>query len=51
MILINNLLKSSDQIEFISNLTIDELEKIIIYSADKYYNTANPIISDEYMIY
>lgn len=47
MILINNLLKSSDQIEFISNLTIDELEKIIIYSADKYYNTANPIISDE----
>ena len=30
----------------IDNLSIDELEKVITYAADKYYNTDSPIISD-----
>jgi len=47
MILIQNLLKSKDQINYISNLTVNELETIIIYAADKYYNTSKPILSDD----
>lgn len=47
MLLIQKLLTSEDQINFISNLTINEIEKIIIFAADKYYNTLQPIISDD----
>ena len=41
---INN---SDDQIEFISKLSVNELEYILIYASDKYYNTSNSIITDD----
>jgi len=47
MLLIQKLLTSEDQINFISNLNPNELEKIIVYAADKYYNTSKTIISDD----
>ena len=43
--LIKKILKN-DSLEVISKLTVDELEEIIIYAADKYYNTSEPVISD-----
>ena len=45
--LIKKLLKSNDSIEYITTLTNEELEEIITYSADKYYNTSNSVISDD----
>ena len=46
--LIKRLLKSNkDVIEIASEFSIEELEKVITYSADKYYNTSKDIISDE----
>lgn len=38
---------SNDVIEFALNLSVEELEKAILYSADKYYNTSESVISDE----
>ena len=43
---ITELLNTKDIIEYISNLSIQELEDIIKYSADKYYNTGVSVISD-----
>ncbi len=37
---------NKDPIEVASNLTITELEDLITYSADKYYNTSKSVISD-----
>ncbi len=37
---------NKDPIEVASNLTITELEELITYSADKYYNTSKSVISD-----
>lgn len=45
---IKELLSAKDFIDYISNLSIPTLEKIINYAADKYYNTGNSIISDAY---
>jgi len=40
-------LNSSDNIyDYINNLKVNEIEDIIIYASDKYYNTSNPVISD-----
>jgi DNA ligase (NAD+) len=39
--------KNIDIIEYISNLNINELENVIEYSADKYYNTSISVITDE----
>ena len=36
-----------DPLNVISNLTIDEIEQAITFSADKYYNTDKPVISDD----
>jgi NAD-dependent DNA ligase len=45
--IVKKLLKSSlDPVEVASNLSIDELERVITYSADKYYNSPNPVITD-----
>lgn len=44
--IIKKILKSDDTIDIISNLSIDELEEVITYAADKYYNTDKPVISD-----
>jgi DNA ligase (NAD+) len=43
---ITELLNTKDIIEYISNLSIQELEDVIKYSADKYYNTGVSVISD-----
>ena len=45
--LIKKLKKVEDTIEYINTLTIEELENIITYAADKYYNTQESVISDE----
>ena len=37
---------TSNSLENISNLSLEELEEVIVYSADKYYNTSKSIISD-----
>lgn len=42
---INNINKSNDIFKTVQDLSIDELEKILIYASDKYYND-EPIISD-----
>ena len=39
-------LKSKDTIETISNFSIIELEEVITYAADKYYNTNKPVVDD-----
>jgi len=45
--IIKKLLKSNtDSIDIVSNLTVEELEKVITYASDKYYNSPNPIITD-----
>lgn len=45
--IIKKLLKSnSDTIEIASDLSIKELEKVITYASDKYYNSPNPVITD-----
>ena len=44
--LIKKILKANDMIEIISVLSIEDLENVITYAADKYYNTNKPVISD-----
>ena len=44
--IIKRLLKSDDVNEFINNMTIDELEQSITYSAEKYYNTNQSVVTD-----
>ena len=39
-------IKSGDMVEKIALLSVDELENVITYAADKYYNTSKPVISD-----
>ena len=36
----------NDQINIASSFSIEELEELIEYSSDKYYNTDKPVISD-----
>jgi NAD-dependent DNA ligase len=43
--LVKKILKG-DPIDVISKFTIEELEEIITYAAEKYYNTAEPVIPD-----
>ena len=38
---------NTDVLELISNFSIEELEQVINYSADKYYNTSKSVITDE----
>ena len=45
MDIINNINKSDDTYNTINNLSIDNLEKAIIYASDKYYND-EPVITD-----
>jgi DNA ligase (NAD+) len=46
--LVKKLLKSNkDPIEIASDFSIKELEEIVNYAADKYYNTSKAVISDE----
>ena len=45
--LINKLKKAKDMIEAISTFNNEELETIVEYAADKYYNTKKPVITDE----
>ncbi len=42
---INNINKSDDVFKTVQELSIDELEKILVYASDKYYNE-EPVISD-----
>jgi NAD-dependent DNA ligase len=44
--LVKNMNLSHDSIEFISKLSNEELEKIITWTADKYYNTTKPVVTD-----
>jgi DNA ligase (NAD+) len=46
--IIKDLLSAKDFIDYISNLSIPAIEKIINYAADKYYNTGDSVISDSY---
>ena len=43
--IIDNINKSNDVFKEVQDLSIDELEKILIYASDKYYND-EPVISD-----
>ncbi len=45
--LVKKLKKVDDTIEYINKLSVEELEEIITYTADKYYNTNESVISDE----
>jgi NAD-dependent DNA ligase len=44
--IVKKLLKTNSFIDMASELTVEELEEVITYSADKYYNTDNPVITD-----
>jgi DNA ligase (NAD+) len=45
--IVKKILKSNvESIEVISELSVSELEKVITYTADKYYNSSNPVIAD-----
>lgn len=45
--IVKKLLKSgTEPIEVASNLSVEELEKVITYASDKYYNSAKPVITD-----
>ena len=39
--------KINNNIEYINNLSISQIKKLVIYSSEKYYNTDSPVISDE----
>jgi DNA ligase (NAD+) len=43
--IVNKILK--DPLTVIANLSVDELEKVIEFASDKYYNTDTPIINDQ----
>jgi DNA ligase (NAD+) len=43
--IIDNINKSNDVFKVVQELSIDELEKILIYASDKYYND-EPVITD-----
>ncbi len=43
--IIENINKSKDVFETVNNLSIDELEKTIVYASDKYYND-EPVVDD-----
>ena len=43
--IINKILK--DPLEIIKILSVDELEEVITYAADKYYNTGESVINDQ----
>lgn len=43
--IVNKILK--DPLEVISNLSVEDLEEVITYTADKYYNTDKPVVSDQ----
>lgn len=45
MDIIDKLNKSDDNFEYINSLSIDKLEKALVYASDKYYNE-KPVISD-----
>ena len=47
MDIIKNKLNNSNIYESASNLTIQELEQIILLAADKFFNSSKPILSDE----
>jgi NAD-dependent DNA ligase len=45
--LVKKLLKSNkDPVEISSEFTVEELEEIIVYTSDKYYNTSKAVITD-----
>ncbi len=44
--LVKKLKSNKDPIEVSSDFTIEELEEIIVYTSDKYYNTSKAVISD-----
>jgi DNA ligase (NAD+) len=44
--LVKKLKSNKDPIEIASDFTVDELEEIIVYTADKYYNTSKAVITD-----
>ncbi len=45
--IVKKLLKSNvEPIEVASELSVEELEKVIIYAADKYYNSSKSVITD-----
>jgi NAD-dependent DNA ligase len=46
-IIFEKIKNAHDQIDFISKLSINELEYILIYASDKYYNTSKSIIDDD----
>ena len=37
---------TNDPVNIASTFTNEELEQVIIYTADKYYNTDKPLLSD-----
>ena len=43
--IIDDLNSNNDIFSYIQNLSIDNLEKVIVYASDKYYND-EPVISD-----
>lgn len=40
------LISNNSPIDIASNLSIEELEKVLTYASDKYYNSPNPVITD-----
>lgn len=49
--IVKKILKSNGKSSFnkvISELSISELEQVITYTADKYYNSSNPVITDDH---
>jgi len=42
--IINKIIK--DPVEVLSELSIKDLEEVILFAADKYYNTSKPVVSD-----
>jgi len=44
--LVKRLQNSDDSINIASSFSVEELEELIEYSSDKYYNTDKPVISD-----